>query len=181
MSKIQEVFLIYPRNQGFEVLKSGEYLLARSPMVCYCACVLRLSDDNEKLVCIRYLGGYFTLQEIATQFNCTICQIGRILLKHDVPRNKKRKRTWRILPHSRIVQENRARCIERAGGLCEICGRPGKEIHHKDHHPGHNNTKNLELLCVVCHQKNTKKVKECQTQPTTHTYTQIETRNKWRW
>ena len=55
----------------------------------------------------------------------------------------------------------REEVILRAGGRCEICGKPGTEVHHKIHLTLDNlddplislNKDNLLLLCKDCHNK----------------------------
>lgn len=53
----------------------------------------------------------------------------------------------------RLSDDVRARVIERAGGLCEMCGRPGEEIDHID--GSSNDEGNLQLLCNRCHVEKT--------------------------
>lgn len=43
--------------------------------------------------------------------------------------------------------------IERAGGLCERCGRPFRHVHHKDKDHHNNQVANLMAVCTICHPK----------------------------
>jgi len=62
---------------------------------------------------------------------------------------------------SKAWQECRAAYIKSVFGLCERCGQPGDEVHHKIRLTPQNiddpnitlNWDNLELLCASCHSK----------------------------
>lgn len=61
--------------------------------------------------------------------------------------------------HSAAWRKCRAYIIAQRGGLCEICGRKGTEVHHIEELDEDNvgnpsvslNPKNLQLLCKACH------------------------------
>lgn len=36
-------------------------------------------------------------------------------------------------------------------GPCEMCGKPGKDRHHRDNDPGNNESSNVQILCRKCH------------------------------
>jgi len=41
--------------------------------------------------------------------------------------------------------------IKESGGKCELCGKPGKVIHHIDGNKDNHAEENLTLLCSTCH------------------------------
>lgn len=49
----------------------------------------------------------------------------------------------------RVPPANRAKVIDRASGLCERCGQPGSEVHHR--FGDSNDSRHLEYLCKSCH------------------------------
>ena len=81
-------------------------------------------------------------------------------------RKKYQKHTQRPSKLERFYRSDEwhlARAIKicNCNGLCEICGKPGKEVHHKIHLTIYNvddpmvslNQDNLQLLCTDCHNK----------------------------
>ena len=47
----------------------------------------------------------------------------------------------------------RLACIERARGRCELCGRKGKQVHHKTYYRiGNELPEDLLYLCLDCHE-----------------------------
>ena len=72
--------------------------------------------------------------------------------KHILIRRFYRSDSWKIA---------RAIKIASAAGICEMCGKPGKEVHHIVHLTPENvtypnvslNQDNLMLLCTECHNK----------------------------
>ena len=72
--------------------------------------------------------------------------------KHILIRRFYRSDAWKIA---------RAMKIASAAGTCEMCGKPGKEVHHIVHLTPENvsdpnislNQDNLMLLCTECHNK----------------------------
>jgi 5-methylcytosine-specific restriction endonuclease McrA len=55
----------------------------------------------------------------------------------------------------KVVKAVRAEVVTRARGLCERCGKPGQEAHHKIHRSrgGAWTPENITLLCRACHGK----------------------------
>ena len=49
----------------------------------------------------------------------------------------------------------RPRILERAGGVCEACGRCPRrlEVAHLDQHPPHDDDDNLAAYCITCHRR----------------------------
>ena len=54
-------------------------------------------------------------------------------------------------PNHYEMKQNRLKVLLRAKGLCEICGRKGKHIHHKDGGRLDHSLENLIFVCLTCH------------------------------
>ena len=71
----------------------------------------------------------------------------------------KPKRHWGTDPHMRHLmgrtwRKLRVEIIERDGGVCQECGAPGKEVHHRRMDaPNIDALENLVTLCPKCHRK----------------------------
>jgi len=58
------------------------------------------------------------------------------------------------LPYARgWTRKAKALAWERAKGLCEHCGQPGRDTHHKDFQKDNHDLENLQVLCRRCHKK----------------------------
>ena len=57
----------------------------------------------------------------------------------------------------KVWERMRRQVIRRAGGRCERCGQPGRDVNHKIPlaHGGPTEMGDLELLCVDCHRADT--------------------------
>lgn len=54
---------------------------------------------------------------------------------------------------SGFTREFRRKIRERDGFACQVCGKPGKSIHHIDYDKKNSSESNLVTLCFVCHSK----------------------------
>ena len=70
-----------------------------------------------------------------------------------------RKWTWRnptkekVLPCSGVFSKNRAIRMREQKGICEHCGKEGKEADHRDGSKDNHSLDNLAILCKTCHRK----------------------------
>ena len=62
--------------------------------------------------------------------------------------------TYREYLNHPIFKAIRAQAFAQANGLCELCGEPGVDIHHKTYPKWgtfETNTDGLQVLCRACH------------------------------
>ncbi len=55
--------------------------------------------------------------------------------------------------HQTLLERRRNVKFRKSNYLCEICGKPANDIHHKDHNRNNHSFSNLQVLCRSCHRK----------------------------
>lgn len=50
-------------------------------------------------------------------------------------------------------QNSRRQSAKKRKAQCELCGKPGRHVHHRDENPLNNEASNLQTLCVSCHRR----------------------------
>lgn len=61
--------------------------------------------------------------------------------------------TAKLYPFNHIRKQNNKLKLEETNNICERCGKPAVEVHHRDMMTFNHELSNLETLCESCHRR----------------------------